>query len=140
VCFSSIAEGEPAFYRVQIKDHKLERVASLKDVKRPTSGSFGSSSLSIYFEGCELTRSWQRMVIALLRSALEVGEVKSALTRVDVEGLLQKEEKRTWHRTHVKAEKKEHFLCYGGRPPITERRILGITDGFVRTRRLSRKY
>jgi len=35
-----------------------------------------------------------------------------------------------------KAEKKEHFLSYGGRylrrPPITEQRILGITDGFVR--------
>ncbi len=41
VYFSSSTEGEPAFYRVQIKDHKLERVASLKDVKRPTSGSFG---------------------------------------------------------------------------------------------------
>jgi len=41
VYFSSTAEGEPAFYRVQIKDHKLERVVSLKDVKRPTSGSFG---------------------------------------------------------------------------------------------------
>ncbi len=41
VYFSSTVGGEPAFYRVQIKDHKLERVASLKDVKRPTSGSFG---------------------------------------------------------------------------------------------------
>jgi eukaryotic-like serine/threonine-protein kinase len=41
VYFSSTAEGESAFYRVQIKDHKLERVASLKDVKRPTSGSLG---------------------------------------------------------------------------------------------------
>ena len=35
VYFDSTAGGEPAFYRVQIKDHKLERVASLKDVKRP---------------------------------------------------------------------------------------------------------
>jgi len=42
VYFSSAAGGEPAFYRVQIKDHKLERVASLKDVKRPTSGTFAS--------------------------------------------------------------------------------------------------
>jgi Tol biopolymer transport system component len=42
VYFNSTAEGEPAFYRVQIKDHKLERVATLKDVKRPTSVSFGS--------------------------------------------------------------------------------------------------
>jgi hypothetical protein len=41
VPFDSTAEGEPAFYRVQIKDHKLERVASLKDVKRPTSESLG---------------------------------------------------------------------------------------------------
>ena len=42
VYFDSTAEGEPAFYRVEIKDHKVERVASLKDVKRPTSQSFGS--------------------------------------------------------------------------------------------------
>jgi serine/threonine protein kinase/Tol biopolymer transport system component len=42
VYFDSTVEGEPAFYRVQIKDHKLERVASLKDVKRPTSGTFSS--------------------------------------------------------------------------------------------------
>ncbi len=42
VYFNSDKEGEPAFYRVQIKDHKQERVASLKDVKRPTSASFGS--------------------------------------------------------------------------------------------------
>ena len=38
VYFNSTAEGEPAFYRVQIKDHKQERVASLKGVKRPISG------------------------------------------------------------------------------------------------------
>ena len=37
VYFDFTAEGEPAFYRVQIKDHKLERVAGLKDVKRPPS-------------------------------------------------------------------------------------------------------
>jgi eukaryotic-like serine/threonine-protein kinase len=36
--FDSTAEGEAAFYRLQIKDHKLERVASLKEVKRLTSG------------------------------------------------------------------------------------------------------
>jgi len=42
VYFSSTVGGEPALYRVQIKDHKLERVASLKDVKRPASGTFAS--------------------------------------------------------------------------------------------------
>ena len=40
--FNSTAEGEPAFYRVQIKDRKQERVASLKDVKRPISGASGA--------------------------------------------------------------------------------------------------
>jgi serine/threonine protein kinase/Tol biopolymer transport system component len=38
IYFDSAAEGDAAFYRVQIKNHKLERVASLKDVKRPPSG------------------------------------------------------------------------------------------------------
>ncbi len=42
VYFSSAAEGEPVFYRVQIKDHRLERVASLKEVKRATHGGPGS--------------------------------------------------------------------------------------------------
>jgi len=42
VYFSSTAEREPAIYRVRINDHKLERVASLKDVKRPTSGTLAS--------------------------------------------------------------------------------------------------
>jgi Tol biopolymer transport system component len=42
VYFSSTAGGEPAFYRVQIKNHKLELVTSLKDVNRPTSGTFAS--------------------------------------------------------------------------------------------------
>jgi len=39
VYFTSTSEGEPAFHRVQINDRKLERVTSLKDVKRPTSAS-----------------------------------------------------------------------------------------------------
>jgi Tol biopolymer transport system component len=42
VYFSSTYQGEPAFYRVQVKNRKVERVASLKDVKRPTSQSWGS--------------------------------------------------------------------------------------------------
>jgi Tol biopolymer transport system component len=42
VYFDSTAEGEAAFYRVQIKDHKLERVASLKEVKRLTSAGLPS--------------------------------------------------------------------------------------------------
>ena len=42
IYFSSTDEDEPAFYRLQVSTSKLERVASLKDVKRPTSVSWGS--------------------------------------------------------------------------------------------------
>jgi serine/threonine protein kinase/Tol biopolymer transport system component len=42
VYFSSVDQGEPVYCRVRITDHKLERVVSLKDVKRPISESFGS--------------------------------------------------------------------------------------------------
>ena len=42
VYFDSTEEGEPGIYRVQTKNRKLERVASLKNVKRPTSQVFGS--------------------------------------------------------------------------------------------------
>lgn len=42
VYFSSTAEGEPAIYRLQIKNHRVERVASLANIKRPTSGSNGA--------------------------------------------------------------------------------------------------
>jgi len=41
VYFNSADRGESTFYRVQVKDRKVERVVSLKDVKRPTSQSLG---------------------------------------------------------------------------------------------------
>jgi len=42
VYFSSTDQAEPAFYRVNINNRKVERVVSLKEVKRPTSASWGS--------------------------------------------------------------------------------------------------
>jgi Tol biopolymer transport system component/predicted Ser/Thr protein kinase len=42
VTFSSVDQDEPVYFRVRITDRKLERVVSLKDIKRPTSESFGS--------------------------------------------------------------------------------------------------
>ena len=89
----------------------------------------------IYFVDIKLTRSWQRLVIALLRRALEAGQLKSGMARDEVTHLLQQEEKRAWAWTHVHADTKEHFLHYGGRyvmrPPISENRILDIANGFV---------
>jgi hypothetical protein len=101
-----------------------------------TAGSQGTSS--IYFDPYELMRSWKRLVIVLLRGALEAGQLKSGMPRDEVERLLEEEEKRTWYSTHVQADEKEHFLSYGGRyvrrPPFAEQRILDIADGFVHFR------
>ena len=98
-----------------------------------TAGSRGPSS--IYFDPYELSRRWQRLVIVLLRGALEAGQLRSGMACDEVERLLQQEENRTWYKTHVQADEKEHFLRYGGRyvrrPPTTEHRILVIADGFV---------
>jgi hypothetical protein len=91
---------------------------------------------NIYFSDIVLTRSWRRLVIALLRAALQAGQLKSGMTWDEVEPLLQHEESRAWAWTNVHPDSKEHFLHYGGRyvmrPPISENRILDIADGFVR--------
>jgi Tol biopolymer transport system component len=42
VFFDSFGEAETAIYRVRVSDHKLERAASLKDIKRPSWGIFSS--------------------------------------------------------------------------------------------------
>ena len=102
------------------------------DLLKP--GSQGRSN--IYFSDIDLTSIWQRLVIALLRGALEAGQLKSGMAHDEVEHLLQQEEKRPWAWTHVHVDTKEHFLHYGGRyvmrPPMSENRILDIADGFVR--------
>jgi len=93
-------------------------------------------SASIYFDSEELTRSWQRLVIGLLRTGLRAHGATLPMTREDLDRLLQKEAERAWHKTHIKAEEKRHFLGYGGRycrrPPIADRRILAVTDEVVR--------
>lgn len=101
-------------------------------------GLKGSSSgwrFRIFFVGDDLMRAWQRLVIAILRGALEAGQLESGIGHDEVERLLQREEKRGWI-GHVQTfDKKEHFLRYAGRyvrrPPIAQRLILTITDGFV---------
>jgi hypothetical protein len=42
VYFISKADGDEAFYRLEVKTQHAERVASLASVKRPTSQSFGA--------------------------------------------------------------------------------------------------
>ncbi len=117
--------------RLQFNSH-VHALVTAGDLQ--TSGPKARSS--IFFDRDELMRSWQRLVIVLLRAALDAGQLKSGMARDEMECLLQREEKRAW-RVHVQAfDGKEHFLRYAGRyvrrPPIAQRRILGIADGFVR--------
>jgi hypothetical protein len=91
---------------------------------------------NIFFDRNQLMRSWKRIIIALLRAALESACLESGMDHDEVERLLQHEEIRNW-KVHVQAfDGKEHFLRYAGRyvrrPPIAERRIVAISDGFVR--------
>jgi Putative transposase/Transposase zinc-binding domain len=90
---------------------------------------------SIFFNRNDLMRTWQRLVIALLRGALNTGQLKSEMAHEEAESLLKGEEVRPWQ-VHVQTfDGKEHFLRYAGRyvrrPPIAQRRILEIADGFV---------
>lgn len=69
----------------------------------------------IYFDRKALVRSWQRLIIAILREASETGQLESKIAGDDLERLLQLEETREWI-AHVRAFKgKEHFLRYCGR-------------------------
>ncbi len=100
-----------------------------------TAGDPHSAGASIFFDNHELTQAWQRLVIMLLRAALEAGELKSAMTSDEIERLLNREENRAWNRTHVQQESKVHFLQYGGRylrrPPFSEQNIDDVAEGFV---------
>jgi DNA-binding winged helix-turn-helix (wHTH) protein/Tol biopolymer transport system component len=42
VYFDGVSGGEPIFYRASVTDRKLERVVSLKEIRRPTSESWGA--------------------------------------------------------------------------------------------------
>jgi putative transposase/transposase-like zinc-binding protein len=89
----------------------------------------------IFFRKEDLVRSWQRLVLALLRKALEYGLMPSAMKNDELEGMLEREGKRSWI-GHVQAfEKVEKFLRYVGRyvrrPPIAASRIIRIIDGSV---------
>ena len=104
-----------------------------------TGGGLNSADSSwhprIFFRKQDLMRSWQRLVIALLRRVLESGAISSAMQCDELEGLLEREEKRSWI-GHVQAfEKRERFLRYVGRyvrrPPMAAKRIIAIADGFV---------
>jgi Transposase zinc-binding domain/Putative transposase len=50
----------------------------------------------IFFDRDALMRSWQRLIIVLLRETSETGQLEFEVTRDEIEGLLQFEETRRW--------------------------------------------
>jgi hypothetical protein len=101
-----------------------------RDLRSPSQ----SGESRIFFNN-SIMRSWKRLVIALLRAALNAGCLVSTLTDGELEHLLRREEGRWWS-VHIQFfNGKEHFLQYAGRyarrPPISERRIQDVSNGLV---------
>lgn len=69
------------------------------------------SGSNIFFDRNQLMHSWKRLIIALLRAALESACLDSGMDHDEVERLLQHEEIRNW-KVHVQAfDGKEHFTA-----------------------------
>ena len=105
-----------------------------------TAGGLYSLSASwvptVYYERDELLESWRKAVIKLLRTALRVGQLISALTVNEIETILNEQEKRWWSINIQSFKSKDHFLRYAGRyvrrPPIAQKRVTHVGEGIVR--------
>jgi len=116
--------------KLEFNSH-IHALVTARDLQR-----LACQSRSVFFDPNNLMRSWKRLIVLLLRAALESGSLDSGMDAGTVERLLQQEEIRSW-RVHVQAfDGKEHFLRYAGRyvrrPPVAERRIIAISNGLVR--------
>jgi hypothetical protein len=74
--------------------------------------------------------AWRRAVIALLRAALQAGQLYTDMAVEQMEEMLTLQENRWWSIKIQSFKSKEHFLRYAGRyvrrPPIAPRRITCI--------------
>jgi putative transposase len=90
----------------------------------------------VYYDRDALMDAWRRAVIALLRTALRAGQLRTELTADQMEDLLTHLEKCWWSVKIQSFEDKWHFLQYAGRyvrrPPIAQRRITWIGERTVR--------
>ena len=91
---------------------------------------------TVYYDRVTLLESWRRAVIKLLRTALRVGQLVSALTVYELEVLLSEQETRWWSVNIKSFKSKDHFLRYAGRyirrPPIAQRRVSFVGRRIVR--------
>ena len=69
---------------------------------------------TVYYDRAALLESWRRAVIKLLRTALRVGQLVSALTVDELEVLLSEQETRWWSVNIKSFKSKDHFLRYAG--------------------------
>jgi Putative transposase len=102
-------------------------------------GLYGSSDTWVpraYYEQDLLMQAWRRAVIALLRAALRVGQLRTKMDADQIEEMLTEQENRWWSINIQSFTSKEHFLRYAGRyvrrPPIAQRRITYIGKQTVR--------
>ena len=86
----------------------------------------------VYYDRDHLMKSWRYAVIALLRAALQAGQLRTELTVDQMEDLLTHLAKCWWSVNIQVFENKSHFLQYAGRyvrrPPIAQRRITCIAE------------
>jgi len=102
-------------------------------------GLQGSSNIwvsRVYYQRDALMEAWRKAVIALLRAALQAGQLRTELTGDQMEDLLTHLGKCWWSIKIQSFEDKGHFLQYAGRyvrrPPIAQRRITWIEERTVR--------
>src|SRR5205823_2965907 len=78
-----------------------------------------------YYDQDHLMRSWRRVVIKLLRAALEAGQLLSSPDSSEIRALLADQERRWWSIKIQSFASKVHFLGYAGRyvrrPPIARK-------------------
>src|SRR5664279_4421129 len=98
-------------------------------------GSSGAWVSRVYYERDRLMEAWRRAVIALLRAALQAGQLHTGMTVHQIEEMLAEQEDRWWSVKIQSFKSKEHFLRYAGRyvrrPPIAQRRITDVGDQTV---------
>lgn len=98
-----------------------------------TSGRWVSS---VYYDVDALTHHWRRGVIRLLRASLRAGLIITDVPPQVIEEKLVQQENRWWSVKVQSLGSKEHFLRYAGRyarrPPIAQRRIIGISKQEIR--------
>jgi hypothetical protein len=99
-------------------------------------GSSDAWIARVFYERDPLMQAWRRAVIALLRAAMQAGQLCTTMTVEQTEALLVEQENRWWSIKIQSFRSKEHFLRYAGRyarrPPIAQHRITYIGKGAVR--------